>query len=65
MARLSASKPPTEYRRDAQDKTGYGGGLERQMTSELGFGKPFCLFISLVNPHAVYVYPTGWEQVGY
>jgi choline-sulfatase len=28
-------------------------------------GKPFCLFISLVNPHDVYVYPTSWEQAGY
>jgi choline-sulfatase len=65
MARLNASKPPPEYRLAAQDKAGYGGGLERQMTSELGFGKPFCLFISLVNPHDIHVYPTSWEQVGY
>ena len=27
-------------------------------------GKPFCLFISLVNPHDVYVYPTSWKQAG-
>ena len=27
--------------------------------------KPFCLFISLVNPHDVYVYPTSWEKAGY
>ena len=27
--------------------------------------KPFCLFISLVNPHDVWVYPTVWEKAGY
>jgi choline-sulfatase len=27
--------------------------------------KPFCLFISLVNPHDVYVYPTSWQKAGY
>ena len=34
-------------------------------------GKPFCLFVSLVNPHDVCVYPgswvkpSAWEQAGY
>ena len=28
-------------------------------------GKPFCLFVSLINPHDVYVYPTTWKQAGY
>ncbi len=28
-------------------------------------GKPFCLFVSLVNPHDVYVYPTIWKKAGY
>jgi choline-sulfatase len=28
-------------------------------------GKPFCLFVSLVNPHDVYVYPNYWKRVGY
>ncbi len=28
-------------------------------------GKPFCLFVSLINPHDVYVYPTSWKKVGY
>ncbi|MGO9602698.1 MAG: sulfatase-like hydrolase/transferase [Candidatus Binataceae bacterium] len=28
-------------------------------------GKPFCMFISLVNPHDVYVYPTMWKKAGY
>jgi choline-sulfatase len=28
-------------------------------------GKPFCLFVSLVNPHDVYVYPNLWKLAGY
>ena len=27
--------------------------------------KPFCLFVSLVNPHDVVFYPDGWEEAGY
>jgi choline-sulfatase len=27
--------------------------------------KPFCLFVSLINPHDVYVYPTSWKEAGY
>ncbi len=27
--------------------------------------KPFCLFISLVNPHDVWIYPIGWKDAGY
>lgn len=27
--------------------------------------QPFCLFISLVNPHDIGFYPQGWEQGGY
>lgn len=27
--------------------------------------KPFCLFISFVNPHDVWVYPKHWEAAGY
>lgn len=27
--------------------------------------KPFCLFISLVNPHDVWVYPANWKEAGY
>jgi choline-sulfatase len=27
--------------------------------------RPFCLFVSLVNPHDVYVYPHLWEMAGY
>jgi choline-sulfatase len=28
-------------------------------------GKPFCLFVSLVNPHDVGVFPGGWQEAGY
>jgi len=28
-------------------------------------GKPFCLFISLVNPHDVWAYPSAWQKAGY
>jgi choline-sulfatase len=28
-------------------------------------GQPFCLFVSLVNPHDVYVYPHFWKIAGY
>ena len=28
-------------------------------------GKPFCLFISLVNPHDVWAYPGVWKKAGY
>lgn len=27
--------------------------------------QPFCLFISLVNPHDIWVYPNLWEKAGY
>lgn len=27
--------------------------------------KPFCLFVSLVNPHDIWVYPDHWEKAGY
>jgi arylsulfatase A-like enzyme len=27
--------------------------------------KPFCLFVSLVNPHDVWVYPNAWSDAGY
>jgi len=28
-------------------------------------GKPFCLFVALVNPHDVYVYPDLYQKAGY
>lgn len=27
--------------------------------------KPFCLFVSLVNPHDISFYPDGWQEAGY
>ncbi|MFT5822363.1 MAG: choline-sulfatase [Crocinitomix sp.] len=27
--------------------------------------RPFCLIISLVNPHDISLYPKGWEEAGY
>lgn len=27
--------------------------------------KPFCLFVSFVNPHDVWVYPKHWNSAGY
>lgn len=27
--------------------------------------QPFCLFVSLVNPHDIVFYPNGWDQGGY
>jgi choline-sulfatase len=27
--------------------------------------QPFCMFISFVNPHDIWVYPTHWEAAGY
>jgi choline-sulfatase len=28
-------------------------------------GKPFCLFVSLVNPHDIGAYPGGWKKAGF
>jgi choline-sulfatase len=28
-------------------------------------GRPFCLFVSLVNPHDIGFYPDGWKDAGY
>jgi len=28
-------------------------------------GKPFCLFVSLVNPHDIGAYPGGWKEAGF
>lgn len=37
--------------------------LERLQSDEQE--KPFCLVISLLNPHDVSMYPEGWEEAGY
>lgn len=28
-------------------------------------GQPFCLFVSLVNPHDIGAYPSGWKKAGF
>src|SRR5262245_66111478 len=28
-------------------------------------GRPFCLFVSLVNPHDIGFFPDGWKEAGY
>jgi arylsulfatase A-like enzyme len=45
--------------------TGWGQGAIEYIKQKKGSNKPFCLFISLVNPHDVWTYPLGWEEAGY
>lgn len=52
---------------NAKETSGWGEGVLdylKRVASEADH-KPFCLFISLVNPHDVWVYPTSWEKAGY
>jgi arylsulfatase A-like enzyme len=56
--------------KDAPQQTaGYGSSvldyLSKVATTPQAERKPFCLFISLVNPHDVWVYPNAWEAAGY
>jgi len=45
---------------------GFGEGVVDYLKNRAPkLGKPFCLFVSLVNPHDVYVYPHFWESAGY
>ncbi len=39
--------------------------LKRVGSQDKKTRKPFCLFISLVNPHDVWVSPIGWKEAGY
>ena len=52
-----------------KETPGWGEGvldyLKKVAATEVEDRKPFCLFISLVNPHDVWVYPTVWEKAGY
>lgn len=52
-----------------KETSGWGDGIldyfEEVSSTDANQRKPFCLFISLVNPHDVWVYPTSWEQAGY
>lgn len=52
-----------------KETPGWGEGifeyLKKVSATDAKDRKPFCLFISLVNPHDVWVYPTLWEKAGY
>ena len=52
-----------------KETPGWGEGildyLKKIAATDAEDRKPFCLFISLVNPHDVWVYPTVWEKAGY
>jgi len=54
---------------DAKETPGWGRSIleyiEQVGKKEKSERKPFCLFISLVNPHDVWVYPIGWDEAGY
>src|SRR6202522_749959 len=45
---------------------GFGEGVVEYLKNRAPkLGKPFCLFVSLVNPHDVYVYPNFYKMAGY
>lgn len=52
-----------------KETPGYGESvleyLEKIKSTNPAERKPFCLFISLVNPHDVWVYPSHWKAAGY
>ncbi len=52
-----------------KETPGWGDGildyLKKTAAVKAEDRKPFCLFISLVNPHDIWVYPTLWEKAGY
>jgi len=55
---------------DARYVRGRGGNVKGWGESILDYldnvgDRPFCLFISLVNPHDVWVSPIGWDLAGY
>ncbi len=47
------------YGSSVMDFLNYTGAIPRNER------KPFCLFVSLVNPHDVSYYPHGYDEVGY
>lgn len=55
--------------RKPKETAGWGDGvidyLKKVADTDAEDRKPFCLFISLVNPHDIWVYPTLWEKAGY
>lgn len=52
-----------------KETPGWGEGIIEYLTkvsaTDVNDRKPFCLFVSLVNPHDIWVYPTVWEKAGY
>jgi len=51
---------------DRGQTPGFGEGVVDYLKNRATkLGKPFCLFVSLVNPHDVYVYPHFWKMAGY
>ncbi len=74
LATLGGGNPNNDGRYvsgvDASDK-GQTPGVGGESTVEFlkhrapKLKSPFCLFVSLVNPHDVGVFPGGWQQAGY
>lgn len=54
---------------DEKQLSGFGESIldyiEKIATTSPEKRKPFCMFISFVNPHDVWVYPKHWEAAGY
>jgi arylsulfatase A-like enzyme len=54
---------------DSKQTPGFGESILEYLRSVVSKPekerKPFCLFISFVNPHDVWVYPSSWEEAGY
>jgi len=44
---------------------GYGESVVEFLKRKKGSKRPFCLFVSLANPHDVWVYPKYWREAGY
>ena len=39
--------------------------LQRMAKTPRSQRAPFCLFVSLVNPHDIAYFPKGWDEAGY
>jgi len=54
---------------DPKETSGWGKGiieyLNEMAANNANDRKPFCLFVSLVNPHDIWVYPDNWKAAGY
>lgn len=54
---------------DAKQTPGFGESIldyiSKVALTDPDKRQPFCLFISLVNPHDVWVYPNSWKDAGY